>query len=74
MGSTSLVDGQLHVRGFDWGNEDDYLTIGGTVDLRGEAALDLTITGEGDLRAISAFTTGIATEGTPYSSQTSRAR
>ena len=58
-----LVDGQLHVRGFDWGNEDDYLTIGGTVDLRGEAALDLTITGEGDLRAISAFTTEIATEG-----------
>ena len=58
-----LIDGQLHVRGFDWGNEDDYLTVGGSVDLRGEATLDLTITGEGDLRAISAFTTGIATEG-----------
>jgi outer membrane protein assembly complex protein YaeT len=58
-----LVDGQLHVRAFDWGNEDDYLTVGGTVDLRGDTAIDLTITSEGDLRAISAFTTGIATEG-----------
>ena len=58
-----LVDGQLHVRSFDWGNDDDYLTVGGMVDLRGDTAIDLTITGEGDLRAISAFTTGIATEG-----------
>ena len=39
-----ITDGRLHVRALDWGNEDDYLTVGGTVDLSGDTAIDLTIT------------------------------
>ena len=58
-----LTDGRIHVRTLDWGNDDDYLTLGGTIDLRGERAADLTVTGEVDLRALSAFAATAVTEG-----------
>ena len=58
-----LANGRLQVRTFDWGNDEDYLTLGGTIDLRGERTADLTVTGEGDLRALSAFTATAVTEG-----------
>ena len=58
-----LANGRLQVRTFDWGNDEDYLTLGATIDLRGERTADLTVTGEGDLRALSAFTATAVTEG-----------
>ena len=61
--SFELADGRLQVRAFDWGNEEDYLTLGGTIDLQGERTADLTVTAELDLRTVSAFTTDVSTEG-----------
>ena len=58
-----LAEGRLQVRTFDWGNDEDYLTLGGTIDLHGERTTDLTVTGEVDLRAISAFMATAVTEG-----------
>lgn len=58
-----IADGQLRVAAFDWGNDQDYFTVGGTVDLGAEVAADLTVTAELDLRALSAFMTAAATEG-----------
>jgi autotransporter translocation and assembly factor TamB len=58
-----LADGRIQVRTLDLGNDEDYLTLGGTVDLSGERAADLTVTGEVDLRALSAFAATAVTEG-----------
>ena len=58
-----ITGGQLRVTSFDWGNTDDYLTLGGTIDLLGEPSADLTVTAEMDLRTLSAFTTTAVTEG-----------
>ena len=57
-----IADGQVHVGAFDWGNDDDYLTLGGLIDL-GDQEADLTVTAELDLRAASAFMATAATEG-----------
>ena len=58
-----IEGGRLRVGAFDWGNNDDYLTIGGEVDLGERLVADLTVTGEVDLRAFSAFLTPVVTEG-----------
>lgn len=58
-----LTDGRLHIRALDLGNETDYFTVGGTVDLAEEPTADLTVTAELDLRTVSAFTTAATTEG-----------
>ena len=57
-----IADGQVRVGAFDWGNNEDYVTVGGVIDLDDPEA-DLTVTAELDLRAVSAFTTGTGTDG-----------
>ena len=58
------LDGrQLRVAAFDWGNGDDYVTIGGVVDLGEQPVTDLTVTASVDLAAVGAFTPGIAVTG-----------
>lgn len=64
--SFELADGHVQVRAFDWGNDEDYLTLGGTIDLQGERTADLTVTAELDLRTVSAFTTDVTTEGNAF--------
>ena len=60
----ALLDrGRVTLTTFDWGNDHDYVTAGGTLDLGEAATADLTITGELDLRAVSAFAPTIATAG-----------
>ena len=54
----SLRDRQLLVEAFDWGNDIDYLTLGGSVGLEDDFLADLTATGSLDLVALSAFTAG----------------
>ena len=61
--SLEITGGQLRVTSFDWGNTDDYLTLGGSIDLLGEPSADLTVTAEMDLRTLSPFTTTAVTEG-----------
>ena len=58
-----LADGRLHVTAFDWGNDSDYLTLGGSLSLADVPSADLTATGELDLRAVGAFAPDVATEG-----------
>ena len=50
-----LADGRVRIATFDWGNDDDYVTLGGTVSVGDDAVADLTVTAEIDLRALSAF-------------------
>ena len=58
-----VADGRLRVATFDWGNDTDYLTLGGSLSLGDVPSVDLTATGELDLRAVGAFAPGVATEG-----------
>ena len=57
-----IAAGQIRVAAFDWGSQDDYVTVGGTVGVTADALADLTVTAELDLRALSAFVPA-ATEG-----------
>ena len=50
-----LADGRVRIATFDWRNDDDYVTLGGTVSVGDDAVADLTVTAELDLRALSAF-------------------
>ena len=62
----TVENGRLQVSAFDWGNDEDYLTLGGFVELdadSGEPVVDLTVTGSLDLQALGAFTPGTAAEG-----------
>ena len=61
-----LADGRLEVRAFDLGNDDDYFTLGGAIDLQGDPTADLTVTAELDLRTASAFISGGMTEGNAF--------
>ena len=59
----TLDDGVVRFGRFQWGSGTDYLTIGGTVALGDNATVDLTVTGDGDLRALRALVPGVATTG-----------
>ena len=60
----ALTDGLLTVRSLAWGGVGNELTLGGTVDLRTEEPiLDMTLTGQGDLRLLGALVGGVATAG-----------
>ena len=59
-----LADGLLTVRSLAWGGLGNELTLGGTIDLRtAEPTVDMTLTGEGDLRLLGALVGGAATAG-----------
>ena len=63
----ALLDrGRVTVTAFDWGNDQDYVTGGGTLDLGDASAADFSITGELDLRAVSAFAPAIGTAGVAH--------
>ena len=62
----AMENRRVQVTAFDWGNDEDYLTLGGFVelgdDLR-EPVADLTMTGSLDLRTLGAFVLAVAAEG-----------
>ena len=58
-----LDDGVVRVERFDWGNTTDYLTLGGVVTFDDGRIVDLTATGEGDLRTLRVLLPGVATAG-----------
>ena len=60
-----LREGTLNVR-VDLGNENDYFTLGGDIDLRGAPLADLTVTADLDLRAASAFISDAVTDGDAF--------
>ena len=60
-----LREGTLNVR-VDLGNEDDYFTLGGDIDLRAPPLADLTVTADLDLRAASAFIPDAVTDGDAF--------
>ena len=65
--SEALLDrGRVTVTAFDWGNDQDYVTAGGTLDLGDASTADFSITGELDLRAVSAFAPAVETAGVAH--------
>ena len=58
-----IGDGQLRVAAFDWGSGEDYLTLGGSVTMGDDAQVDLSVTGEVDVRLFSALVPAGATAG-----------
>ena len=58
-----LDRGRVTLTAFDWGNDRDYVTAGGVLDLRAAPAADFSLTGELDLRAVSAFAPAMGTAG-----------
>ena len=62
-----LTDGLLTVRSLAWGGLSNELSLGGTIDLRTEEpTVDMTLTGEGDLRLLGALVGGGATAGRAF--------
>ena len=61
-----LADGRLEVGAFALGNDDDYITIGGGLGIRGDATADLTVTAELDLRTASPFVPDGTAEGDAF--------
>ena len=62
-----LADGLLTVRSLAWGGLGNELTLGGNIDLRtAEPTVDMTLTGEGDLRLLGALVGRGATAGRAF--------
>ena len=59
----TLENNRVAVASFDWGNDRDFVRVGGSVQLGETALTDLSVTGALDLRIASAFMPGVATAG-----------
>lgn len=62
----ALRDGRLGVVAWNWGSGANELTVGGGLELTGNRPIDLTVTGEGDLRVLSVLVPQVATAGRAF--------
>jgi outer membrane protein assembly complex protein YaeT len=58
-----VADGRVRIAAWDWGGEDNRLSLGGSVQLEGAPALDISANGTIDLRVLGAFLPDVTTGG-----------